>query len=87
MGSLFLRLRKNRFLAVESDEKACALGFRCVVVVLVHRNSAMILNINIYFQTASYYRTLLICSTYLASGRGGRRTHVYVYVFVFVLHA
>lgn len=49
MGSLFSRLRKNenRFLAVESDEKAGALGFWRVAMVLVHRNSAMILNIDI----------------------------------------
>ena len=43
---------------VESDGKAFALGSRCVVVVLVHRNFAMRLNIK---YPNCYYCKLFSC--------------------------
>ena len=63
MSSLFSAYVSNsRFLDVESDGKAFALGSRCVVVVLVHRNFAMrtfeILNIK---YSNCYYCKLLRC--------------------------
>ena len=61
MSSFFSAYVSSRFMDVESDGKAFALGSRCVVVVLVHRNFAMRTFENIQYSNCYYCKLFSCC--------------------------